>query len=76
MLCGLPFMAIVMAGVLNNWIEEKHYIRAAFYLYLVSLALALYYPLLTLLPISNGMYNFLFPQWLARFLAFTKTAFF
>ncbi|MCR4783073.1 MAG: phospholipid carrier-dependent glycosyltransferase [bacterium] len=69
---GIPFMAIIMADVIKDLYIQKSYKLLCTYLFAISVSLSLYYPILTYIPISKSMFNFLIPDWVSNLLAFIK----
>ena len=72
MLVGIPFMAIIMADAVQDLYVQKSYKLLCTYLFAISVALSLYYPILAYIPISKSMFNFLIPDWVSNLLAFIK----
>ncbi|MCR4784424.1 MAG: phospholipid carrier-dependent glycosyltransferase [bacterium] len=68
LLPGIPFMAVATAEALERLVEAKKHKLVGLYLLLLGSALALYYPLLTYIPISNVFMHRLVPMWLVDFL--------
>ena len=72
MLPGIPFMAIVMAWVIEKWAHERRRKLIGFYFLMLSTALAIYYPTLTFLPIRIDLCPILFPSWFINLLALLR----